>query len=143
MDRKGQGSMEYIMTYWWAIFIVIVVGVILYQMGIFSVQSNPTPGKTGFTVLRPTDWNCRSSVDELNIVMLNAAGAEISNVTFDSPSGTCTPTTVATGGTTICAIVNYDCGPVGSRFEEDLSFSFVTKGGMARSSDGTIWGPVG
>jgi len=40
MKKTGQGAMEYLMTYGWAILVVIIVGVVLWQMGLF----NPTPG---------------------------------------------------------------------------------------------------
>jgi len=38
--RKGQTAMEYLMTYGWAILIIIVVVAALYSLGVFSV----TPG---------------------------------------------------------------------------------------------------
>ncbi len=36
--RKGQTAMEYLMTYGWAILIVIVVVAALYSMGVFTVS---------------------------------------------------------------------------------------------------------
>ena len=38
-NQKAQGAMEYLMTYGWAILIVVVVGVALAALGVF----NPTP----------------------------------------------------------------------------------------------------
>jgi len=38
MMRKGQTAMEYLMTYGWAILIVIVVVAALYSMGVFTVS---------------------------------------------------------------------------------------------------------
>ena len=37
--KKGQSAMEYLMTYGWAILIVIVVVAALYGMGVFSLKS--------------------------------------------------------------------------------------------------------
>jgi len=38
MMKKGQTAMEYLMTYGWAILIVIVVVAALYSMGVFTVS---------------------------------------------------------------------------------------------------------
>ena len=38
MKNKGQTAMEYLMTYGWAILIIIVVVAALYAMGVFSVK---------------------------------------------------------------------------------------------------------
>ena len=48
MNNHGQGAMEYLMTYGWAILVVMIVGVVIWQLGVFS------PG-TGGTTLK--DWN--------------------------------------------------------------------------------------
>lgn len=37
MSRKAQAAMEYLMTYGWAILIVIVVVAALYAMGVFKI----------------------------------------------------------------------------------------------------------
>ena len=38
MRRKGQTAMEYLMTYGWAILIIIVVVAALYAMGVFTIK---------------------------------------------------------------------------------------------------------
>ena len=37
LGNKGQGAMEYLMTYAWAIMVIIVVGFVLWQLGAFDV----------------------------------------------------------------------------------------------------------
>jgi uncharacterized protein (UPF0333 family) len=39
MNSKGQGAMEYLMTYGWAILVVIIVGIVLWQSGVFGTGS--------------------------------------------------------------------------------------------------------
>lgn len=46
MNRKGQTAMEYLMTYGWAIIIVVIVGVMLWRLGVFTPQVGKT--STGF-----------------------------------------------------------------------------------------------
>ena len=41
-NRKAQTSMEYLMTYGWAIIIVIIVGVALWRLGIFTPHTSKT-----------------------------------------------------------------------------------------------------
>lgn len=41
--KKGQAAMEYLMTYGWAILIVIVVVAALYAMGVFRLGGTTTP----------------------------------------------------------------------------------------------------
>jgi len=41
--KKGQAAMEYLMTYGWAILIVIVVVAALYAMGVFSFGAGGQP----------------------------------------------------------------------------------------------------
>ena len=35
--RRSQSALEYMMTYGWAILIIVIVAVILYSMGIFNL----------------------------------------------------------------------------------------------------------
>lgn len=49
---QGQGAMEYLMTYAWAILIVMVVGLAMYQLGLFNPGSN-VPTYTGWETLQP------------------------------------------------------------------------------------------
>lgn len=52
MRNKGQGAMEYLMTYGWAILVVMIVGVVLWQLGVFNVgQGNVVT--TGWAKLQP------------------------------------------------------------------------------------------
>ncbi len=47
MKKKAQAAMEYLMTYGWAILIIVVVIAALYAMGVFKQKS--TVPYTGFT----------------------------------------------------------------------------------------------
>ncbi len=52
-SKRSQSALEYMMTYGWAILIIVIVAVILYSMGIFNPSSSlvaTTTGFSGFTV---------------------------------------------------------------------------------------------
>ena len=40
--KRSQSALEYMMTYGWAILIIVIVAVILYSMGIFNPSSSIT-----------------------------------------------------------------------------------------------------
>lgn len=50
--RKGQSAMEYLMTYGWAILVVMVVGIAMWQLGIFNTGVVPMTS-TGFAKIKP------------------------------------------------------------------------------------------
>ena len=78
MNNKGQGAMEYLMTYGWAILVVMIVGVVLWQLGVFNV---------GQGTVVPKDWNklqplvptvaFQSSTDNFTASFNNVVGTSI------------------------------------------------------------------
>ena len=57
MKKKAQSAMEYLMTYGWAILIVIVVVAALYSMGVFGGGGGTVPCSPCFTAFAYTDHN--------------------------------------------------------------------------------------
>jgi hypothetical protein len=53
--RRGQGSFEYMMSYGWAVLVIVVLAVALWNIGVFSPTS--VSQSAGFSVLRPVAWN--------------------------------------------------------------------------------------
>lgn len=49
---RGQGAMEYLVTYSWAVLIVMVVGVVMWKLGIFNLGST-TVTSSGFAKIKP------------------------------------------------------------------------------------------
>lgn len=52
IGNRGQGAMEYLMTYGWAILVVMVVGIAMWQLGIFNMGGT-TVTSTGFPKIKP------------------------------------------------------------------------------------------
>ena len=48
-SKRSQSALEYMMTYGWAILIIVIVAVILYSMGIFNPSSSISTTITGFS----------------------------------------------------------------------------------------------
>ena len=53
IGKRGQGAMEYLMTYSWAILVVMLVGVAMWQMGIFNIGNATATTMTGFPRIKP------------------------------------------------------------------------------------------
>lgn len=144
MHKKGQGAMEYLMTYGWAILVVVIVGVVLYNMGIFSPSGATAPGMDGFGNVRPNEYLCTGGV--IRAVVVNAAGQSISNLTIGGTVCTNATDIVSAGDTRTCtsaaAYPGCDGIAAGDRYESDISFTYTTAGGLDRTSVGSIWGPA-
>ncbi|MCX6715463.1 MAG: hypothetical protein NT077_00405 [Candidatus Taylorbacteria bacterium] len=107
---KGQGAMEYLSTYGWAILVVVLVGLVLYQAGVFNTQTTTTfSGWKQLQPLSPT-VNYFGQTGQFEAGYTNAAGVDIllRNITVvESIAGSiCTgpvQTTIAdsTGNTTV------------------------------------------
>ncbi len=101
IGNKGQGAMEYLMTYGWAILVVMIVGVVLWQLGVFGGGPG-TATATDFSKIKPLNPGEIQLTANKNIsaIFLNGAGNTITltaaNITFTAPSGaTCGPAAYA------------------------------------------------
>lgn len=55
MNTRAQGAMEYLMTYSWAILVVMTVGIVMWQLGIFNIGGTMPPRVTGTNFQKPLD----------------------------------------------------------------------------------------
>jgi hypothetical protein len=53
--KKGQGAFEYMMSYGWAVLVIVVLAVVLWNLGVFNPSSASTA--TGFSAIRPVAWS--------------------------------------------------------------------------------------
>ncbi len=149
---KGQTAMEYLMTYGWAILIVLVVGAVLYFYGFF------TPGKLvgasiqGFTKLRPLQVDI-DSAGNIRVLLENRVGEEINlAVVYGRTAGSgayvLSPTNVSTiritGRSDFITVTGIGgSGTTGDTYNFDLAFQYYlvsTGSGTQFNSTGTISG---
>jgi hypothetical protein len=88
-DSRGQAALEYLMTYGWAILVILVVGIALWQMGVFSPPSTP-PGCSGFSQLMPLDSQLKGTT--LTVILSNEAGTKLDIKNTNATIGTDTST---------------------------------------------------
>jgi len=58
--KRSQSALEYMMTYGWAILIIVIVAVILYSMGIFNPSSSITFTSSGFSPFTVSSSLCNN-----------------------------------------------------------------------------------
>jgi hypothetical protein len=51
-EKKGQGAFEYIMSYGWAIIIILIIGVAMWYLGAFNIEQTAATF-SGFSVIKP------------------------------------------------------------------------------------------
>ena len=76
MDRKAQTALEYLMTYGWAILIIIIVGSALYALGVFSPGTFTGKRSTGFSQFQMADFKVDTD-ENVTLVMGNRLGKTI------------------------------------------------------------------
>jgi len=89
LNKKGQGAMEYLMTYGWAIMIVLIAGIVLWQLGIFNIGGTAKIFK-GFGAVKPLSWGIPApTTGDGVITLVNGEGVKIIpvNCTLDSLTG--------------------------------------------------------
>ena len=86
--HKSQSALEYLMTYGWAILIIVIVAVILYSMGIFNPSSSISTTITGFSST-PVSSAIFTDNGGLSLSVRNSVGypIEITNITATTTTG--------------------------------------------------------
>jgi hypothetical protein len=68
--NRGQASLEFMMTYGWAILVIGVVLVVLWQWGLFTPSGGTKTTYMGFWGVMPVDFSYKSN-GKLNISLQN------------------------------------------------------------------------
>ncbi len=141
MVKKGQAAMEFLMTYGWAILVVLIAIGALAYFGVLSpgrfLPSSCTMGP-GFSCEEFKVDNVAG--DSLQIRLRNGIGKDIGSVTFNAlevgPGGACTvnaanPASVTDGGV---GTFNWNCPSIdastiqGSKFKATLTLIYTGSG---------------
>jgi hypothetical protein len=148
---KGQTAMEYLMTYGWAILIVIIVAAALYALGVFS----PPVGEraTGFYTLgTPSAWTYTTTDDLFKIKIRNGLGSTItvSEVKVELSTGgtsSVNDTSISISPGNVQEIVvncsaNGDLNTLasGDSYSVKVTITYTPTGGYQSTDTGTITG---
>ena len=155
-SKRSQSALEYMMTYGWAILIIVIVAVILYSMGIFNPSSSITFTSSGFSPFTISSVIC--SQDGLSFSVLagpmpnGAYSMSVNSFYIVSSSGTNTsrisytlssPITLTSGKTGVIAVPNVVCPSAGTKvsMSANLEYSYSTTAGkVVTNTTGTLAG---
>jgi len=150
-DSRGQAALEYLMTYGWAILVILVVGIALWQMGVFNPPSTP-PGCSGFSQLMPLDSQYISSTKTLKVIVSNEAGTKLQIMNTNATIGTDISTAynllpadpkMRPGASTT---ITYDFASAkakGDYYRANIVLEYTnTLSGIIHKSSGYCWGTV-
>ncbi|MBD3387405.1 MAG: hypothetical protein GF416_00440 [Candidatus Altiarchaeales archaeon] len=153
---RGQNAIEYMMTYGWAILVILIVGVLVWQMGILELGRNVTPDKRGFSQITPLDWVMKNNGD-MEIVVQNNAGTilRIDQIGANMLAGgsACSPSAppgtfpiedfrpAASETLTFSCMLNAEQGEY---YKVNMTITYTNpSSGLQHMSNGVVWGPVG
>ena len=154
-SRRSQSALEYMMTYGWAILIIVIVAVILYSMGIFNPSSSVTTTSIGFSPFVVSSAICNAEGLSLSIstgpLPNTATSVTLNKVYITSSSGTnslnnqvypINQITLTSDKSTVLRLP-VTCPSSGTKFSlsSDIEYSYsTTAGNVVTNATGTISG---
>ncbi|MBN1385576.1 hypothetical protein JW968_01205 [Candidatus Woesearchaeota archaeon] len=136
--KKGQAAMEFLMTYGWAILVVLAAIAALAYFGVFN-QSNFLPEACQFG----PGFSCVHKVTptDVQLRVTNGLGKDLTNFTV-AISGCTSPAGQAMSDGATIDITLTDCDgnawTVGSKVKADLTYSYSEVGGFDHSKTGKL-----
>ncbi len=156
--KKGQSAMEYLMTYGWAIIIVIIVAAALYALGVFNPGAYTTTAATGFAELgKPAagGWqytaagaltvrlsnNLPYAINVTTLSVTNAAGTACTGVQINSAA--VGSANIANGGAmTVTATCPASSAGASYTVKFDFTYTNVDQNLAGFKDAGTVTGKV-
>jgi len=75
--RKGQAALDFLMTYGWAIALVVIIAAVLFALGIFNVSNFTGNKAAGFSGVSVQGWEL-STAGTMTMKVSNQVGSQIS-----------------------------------------------------------------
>ncbi len=158
LTKKGQSALEYMMTYGWAILIIVIVAVILYSMGIFNPSSSVTFTSSGFSPFIISSSLCTSAGLKIAVqtgpLPGSATSAKITKAYITSVTGgtiknssysLSIPVTLTLGSVETIVIPSVICQASGTKYTVAVNLQYSTIGSplpQTVNATGTIAGTV-
>ena len=85
--KKGQAGLDFLMTYGWALLLIVLVIGALFALGIFDIGSFVGSKASGFAQISPVGWQV-TSAGVFTIKFENHAGTDINVTAINATMGT-------------------------------------------------------
>ncbi|MCL4406882.1 LamG domain-containing protein [Candidatus Parvarchaeota archaeon] len=153
LNHKSQSALEYMMTYGWAILVIVIVAGVLYSLGIFSPASSLSSTVTGFSNLGSVTGECtangilRISLGDSTGYPINITGVTAKSSTGQistfKPNSTVDPSPIIQPTSNYIFSVPNVCPPAGSRYSLAVMVNYTEPGQIfpgPYTSTGTVAG---
>lgn len=145
--RKGQGAMEYLMTYGWALLVIVVVGAALFALGVLNPSTYTQKRCQGFQYFTYQDQKAEANTFTISLVNgpqsititdLNVSGTLVTDL--KASAGSLTPS----GGSAVTIGGNVTVGTSGDSYSNlAVSIEYNVTGGIQGNVDrGTCSGTI-
>jgi hypothetical protein len=151
-NNKGQSALEFLLTYGWAILLVLILTVLLWQQGLFNLGGRVQPGSAGFWGVVPYEDFRYTKDGLLTLPLSNRVSGQVTirniSATVDEKSHTdTTPSiTMSPGDIKVWnspSSAGYPHKPAKSNYNIFISISYNdSRTGETYVSSGWIWGNV-
>ena len=97
--KKGQAALDFLMTYGWAIALVVIIAAVLFAMGLFDTSNFVGNKATGFAGVAVNSWNINNA-GNMQLRLMNQVGKriQVNNITAQETGGTLRIATVPSSG---------------------------------------------
>jgi hypothetical protein len=150
-SRKGQAALDFMMTYGWAIVLVVIIAIALFAMGIFDPSNFMGSKAAGFAGVTVTGWSM-DNAGTLTMKVVNNVGSPVRldsiNVTIAGTSAlvVVTNATLAVGeasSTLTSAVGAFGAPATGTGYSAKANIKYTdVNAGFPYTSSGTLTGKV-
>jgi len=147
VSRKGQAALDFLMTYGWAIALVVIVAAALFALGVFDVSNFVGTKAAGFSGVAVQGWSFTGSTGVLAVKLTNQVGQKINITGISATVGSETKAFTAPGsldnGVTSAQINStaFTTMTSGSGYQAKLTINYTDmNSGFAASTTGTLTG---
>ena len=148
MEKKGQAAMEFLMTYGWAILVVLVAIGALAYFGVLS-PSKFLPVSCTIEPGIGCSGDFKVTASSVQLMLTNGKGESMTGVTVGATgcatSGSMTwadGTVLSAGNSTGVTLTGCSNGAVGDRVKKTITIAYTSAGGIAHTVTGDLTGKV-
>ena len=149
--KKAQAAMEYLMTYGWAILIVIIVAAALVALGVFDPCTWSPPAATGFSVFTIPAGGWAFNLTGFTVILENTMGGGLVNITdivitYGSATSTSvTPSSASLGvgdqqSFLVDSVFGESAPAAGGCYSADVVITYTSAAGLSSTEAGKISG---
>lgn len=127
MKNKGQAAMEFLMTYGWAILVVLIAIGALAYFGVLNPARFLPASCTLMPGLSCDSFKADLSDNQVTLVVRNGLGDDLTSVSFGTCGGTSAAADLDDGDTATHTVT---CSPAlsGTRFKDDVTITYSQDG---------------